>query len=40
MAFTKNIVDMMNGIIEVKSKQEVGTEFIVSLPLRLNGEKM
>ena len=39
MAITKNIVDMMNGIIEVKSKQEVGTEFIVSLPLRLNGEK-
>lgn len=39
MAITKNIVDMMNGTIEVKSKPEVGTECIVSLPLRLNGEK-
>lgn len=38
MAITKNIVDMMNGTIEVKSKQEVGTECIVSLPLRLNGD--
>ena len=39
MAITKNIVDMMNGTIEVKSKQGIGTECIVSLPLRLNGEK-
>jgi len=39
MAITKNIVDMMNGTIEVKSKQEAGTECIVSLPMRLNGEK-
>lgn len=38
MAITKNIVDMMNGTIEVKSKQENGTECIVSVPLRLNGE--
>jgi len=30
MAITKNIVDMMNGSIEVKSEQGVGTEFIVS----------
>ena len=39
MAITKNIVDMMNGTIEVTSKQGAGTECIVSLPLRLNGEK-
>ncbi|MDE5588066.1 MAG: response regulator, partial [Acetatifactor sp.] len=39
MAITKNIVDMMNGTIEVTSKQGVGTECIVCLPLRLNGEK-
>lgn len=39
MAITKNIVDMMNGTIEVSSKQGSGTECVVSLPLRLNGEK-
>ena len=39
MAITKNIVDMMNGTIEVKSKYNIGTECIVSLPLRLNGGK-
>ena len=38
MAITKNIVDMMNGTIEVKSRQKMGTECIVSLPLRLDGE--
>ena len=38
MAITKNIVDMMNGTIEVKSKQGVGTEFIVSFTFRLNSE--
>lgn len=37
MAITKNIVDMMNGSIVVKSKQGVGTECIVSLALRLGG---
>ncbi len=36
MAITKNIVDMMNGSIEVKSEQGVGTEVIVSLPFRLH----
>lgn len=35
MAITKNIVDMMKGTIEVKSKQGVGTEFIVSFMFRL-----
>lgn len=38
MAITKNIVDMMNGTIEVKSKQGVGTEFVVSFTFRLNSE--
>lgn len=41
MAITKNIVDMMNGTIRVKSKQGVGTECIVSLALRLGcGERV
>ena len=35
MAITKNIVDMMNGKIEVNSEQGRGSEFIVSLPFRL-----
>ncbi|MCI8564702.1 MAG: response regulator [Lachnospiraceae bacterium] len=38
MAITKNIVDMMNGSIEVRSKEGVGTEFIVSFTFRLNSE--
>ena len=36
MAITKNIIDMMNGSIEVKSEQGNGTEFIVCLSFRLN----
>ncbi len=36
MAITKNIVDMMNGSIMVKSDQGMGTEFIVSLTFRLS----
>ncbi|MCI8306763.1 MAG: response regulator [Lachnospiraceae bacterium] len=36
MAITKNIVDMMNGTIEVKSEQGVGTEFKVSFTFRLH----
>lgn len=39
MAITKNIVDMMNGTIEIRSKQESGTECIVSLPLRISTGK-
>ncbi|MCI8370955.1 MAG: response regulator [Lachnospiraceae bacterium] len=35
MAITKNIVDMMNGTIEVTSEQNVGTEFTVCFPFRL-----
>ncbi len=36
MAITKNIVDMMNGTITVKSELGVGTEFILGLTLRLH----
>ncbi len=36
MAITKNIVDMMNGSIQVHSEQNVGTEFVVSFTFRLH----
>ena len=36
MAITKNIVDMMNGSIEVKSQQGEGTEFIAAFTFRLS----
>ncbi len=40
MAITKNIVDMMNGDINVKSEPGKGSEFIVSLTFRVQtGEK-
>lgn len=35
MAITKNIVDMMNGTIQVESEQGVGTEFLVSFTFQL-----
>ena len=38
MAITKNIVDLMNGSIEVQSKQNVGTECTVSFMFKLNSE--
>lgn len=38
MAITKNIVDMMNGTIDVKSEQGVGTEFTVCFTFRLGSE--
>ncbi len=38
MAITKNIVDMMNGTIEVKSEQGEGTEVTVCFTFRLNLE--
>lgn len=38
MSITKNIVDMMNGTISVKSEQGVGTEFTVSFVFRLYAE--
>ncbi len=34
MAITKNIVEMMGGTISVISKKDVGTEFIVELPVK------
>ena len=37
MAITKNIVDMMNGTIDIKSKQNVGTEFTVCFTFKLDG---
>ena len=38
MAITKNIVTMMNGTISVTSKQNVGSEFIVSFTFRISSE--
>lgn len=38
MAITKNIVDMMNGTIDVKSEQNVGTECRVSFTFRINSD--
>ncbi len=34
MAITKNIVDIMGGTISVTSQKNVGTEFVVQLPLK------
>ncbi len=39
MAITRNIVDMMNGSIEVRSEQNVGTEVEVSFTFRLDVEE-
>ena len=38
MAITKNIVDMMGGMIEVQTEKGSGTEFIVRLDLRIQAE--
>ncbi|MCM1308746.1 MAG: ATP-binding protein [Butyrivibrio sp.] len=38
MSITKNIVDMMNGTIEVQSEKDKGTEFIINLSFRLLDE--
>ncbi len=40
MAITKNIVDMMEGTIEVQSKQRVGSEFKVSFIFRVDSEEV
>lgn len=38
MSITKNIVDMMNGTIEVNSEPGKGTEFIINLNFRIQGK--
>ena len=40
MAITKSIVDMMGGTISVNSEEGKGTEFIVTIPCRLNGNSV
>lgn len=39
MTITENIIHMMNGSIEVRSKAGVGSQFTVSLPLELCGQE-
>ena len=39
MAISKNIIDMMGGSIEVHTEQGKGTEFVISLELRLQSER-
>ena len=39
MAITKNIVELMNGKIEVESKKGVGTTFMVTVTLRESGRQ-
>ena len=40
MALTKNIVDMMNGTITVTSELDKGSEFVVSLRMKLSTKKV
>ena len=40
MAITRNIVNMMNGSIQVESEPEKGSRFIVTIFLRLQNEKV
>ena len=39
MAISKNIIDMMGGTIEVITEQGKGTEFVITLTLRLQSER-
>ena len=38
MSITKNIVEMMNGTVEVFSKQGQGSEFLIRIPLKKDSE--
>ena len=38
MAITKNIIELMNGMIQVKSEKGVGSEFIVTVTLKRSDE--
>ena len=38
MAITKNIIDMMCGKIEVSSKKDEGSEFVITVPLGICGD--
>lgn len=38
MAITKNLVDLMSGTIDVKSRQGFGSSFVVELELRIDDE--
>ena len=40
MAISKNIVDMMNGTIDVISKEGVGSEFIVTVDFKISGKEV
>ncbi len=39
MAITRNLVEMMNGTIDVESEKGVGTEFIVSITLKVSANQ-
>ena len=39
MAITKNIVDMMSGIIQVESEEGIGSTFEVIFEFRIDKEK-
>ena len=39
LAIVKHIVRTMNGLIEVHSKLDEGTEFLITLPLATEGDK-
>ena len=39
MAITKNIIELMGGTIEVNTEKGKGTEFVISLSLRLQSER-
>lgn len=40
LSITKQLVDMFNGTIEVKSEVNVGSTFIVSIPVTISNEKI